>query len=138
LVELGLLDQEGEGKVVRLAFDADPLNRLLETIEPHWTKVSTQQTLAAAVGDWMLLSQLEVGELSVSGIRKVQRPAGAMAPEKCSARGRVKLSDLRSAELGRCPQALLRSLFAVADQEARRVRKCCKTWSSGPRSAAGC
>jgi hypothetical protein len=64
LVELGLLDQQGESNIVRLAFDSDQLEDLLTEIEPHWSKIPTQQMLAAAVGDWMLVSNSGGGELA--------------------------------------------------------------------------
>jgi hypothetical protein len=64
LVELGLLEQEGESNIVRLAFDSDQLEDLLTKIEPQWSQAPTPRMLAAAVGDWMLVSQLGGSEMA--------------------------------------------------------------------------
>jgi len=61
LLELGLLEQFEDSKIVRLAFDYEALCGVLDDIELKWEDVTTQRATCAAVGDWFQLNELDVG-----------------------------------------------------------------------------
>ena len=64
LFDAGLLERFEDRKVVRLAFDHEPLAELLDVLEDRWDDMFSQRAAAAAVGDWFLFTQVASDDLS--------------------------------------------------------------------------
>lgn len=99
LLPLGLLEQFEDGKIVKLAFDSEPLAGLLDVLESKWHEPGVRQGMAAALGDWSLLA--------AQGHSACPIDAAAKADELRAARSAELVAQFRA---GRDQGDLLRAL----------------------------